>query len=122
MAAIWSDERHYQIWFEIEALSAEALAKEGRVPKSAIAIIRKKAKINVRRILKIEETVKHDVIAFLTQLEETIGPEARYLHMGLTSSDVVDTALSVQIKEAGERLSADLAEFVKTLQPLARRH
>ncbi len=122
MAAIWSDERRYQIWFEIEALAAEALAREGRVPKAAIAAIRKKVKINVPRILKIEETVKHDVIAFLTQLEETIGPEARYLHMGLTSSDVVDTALSVQIKEAGERLSDDLDAFVQTLQTLARRH
>lgn len=122
MAAIWSDERRYQIWFEIEALAAEALSREGRVPPAAIRTIRKKAKINVKRILKIEETVKHDVIAFLTQLEETIGPEARYLHMGLTSSDVVDTALSVQIKEAGERLSAQLAVFSATLQQLAHRY
>jgi adenylosuccinate lyase len=122
MSAVWSDERRYQIWFEIEALSAEALAREGRVPKAAIAKIRQKVKINVPRILKIEETVKHDVIAFLTQLEETIGPEARYLHMGLTSSDVVDTALSVQIKQAGEQLSAGLAAFSKTLQALARRY
>jgi adenylosuccinate lyase len=122
MAAIWSDERRYQIWFEIEALSAEALVREGKVPKAAIAVIRRKAKINVKRILKIEETVKHDVIAFLTQLEEVIGPEARYLHLGLTSSDVVDTALSVQIKEAGERLSDDLDAFVQTLRKLSKKY
>lgn len=122
MSAIWSDERRYQAWFEIEALAAESMVKSGRVPKSAIATIRKKARIDVRRILKIEATVKHDVIAFLTQMEECIGPSARYLHMGLTSSDVVDTALAIQIKEAGALLDFDLAGFISVLRKLARKY
>ncbi|MCG3206031.1 MAG: Adenylosuccinate lyase [Elusimicrobia bacterium] len=122
MSAIWSDENRYRIWLEIEILAAEALTQSGRVPKNAIATLRKKAKVNVKRILKIEDTVKHDVIAFLSQIEETVGPEARFLHMGLTSSDVVDTALAVQIKEAGELLEKDLSEFAATLKKLARKH
>lgn len=85
-------------------------------------MIKKKAKIKVARILEIEKTVKHDVIAFLSQLEETIGPEARYLHMGLTSSDVVDTSFAIQIKEAGQLLETDLLELIKTLKALAKKH
>ncbi len=122
MAAIWTDERRYRAWFDIEVLSAEALAKTGKVPKSAIATLRKNARINVPRILEIEATVKHDVIAFLTQLEESIGPAARFLHMGLTSSDVVDTALAVQIKEAGALLDLDLIRFINVLRQLAKKH
>ncbi len=122
MSSIWSDERRYRAWFEIEALSAEAMVKSGRVPKSAIHKIRRNARINVARILQIEATVKHDVIAFLTQMEECIGPEARYLHMGLTSSDVVDTALAVQIKDAGSLLDADMALFIATLRNLAKKY
>ncbi len=122
MAAIWSDERRYEIWFEIEALASESMVKSGRVPKEAVATIRKKARINVPRILEIESVVKHDVIAFLTQLEECIGPSARYLHMGLTSSDIVDTALAVQIKEAGALLDIDMFRFVSVLRKLAQTH
>src|SRR5262245_33716338 len=122
MADLWSDERRYKAWFEIEVLAAEALSRSGKVPKSAVEACRKKVRIDVRRILEIEATVKHDVIAFLTHMEEVIGPEARFLHMGLTSSDVVDTALAVQIKEAGEILQADLDYLIEVLRTLAAKH
>ncbi len=122
MNALWADENRYRIWFEVEVLAAEALAKKGKVPKEAIAVIRTKGRIDVDRILVIEKTVKHDVIAFLTQLEETIGPEARYLHMGLTSSDVLDTSLGVQLKEAGALLQKTLSELIAALRGLAKRH
>lgn len=122
MAQIWSDERRYQAWFEVELLSAEALSKKGKVPAKSIKIIRDKARINVDRILEIESTVKHDVISFLTQLEEVIGPEARHLHVGLTSSDVVDTSLAIQLKEAGKLLEDDLKQFILVLKNLAQAH
>ena len=122
MSSIWSDERRYQAWFEVEILAAEALSKKGKVPVSSIAHIKNKVRINVERIQEIEKTVKHDVIAFLTQLEETVGPEARYLHMGLTSSDVLDTSLAIQLKEAGELLEKDLKQLISTLHTLALKH
>ena len=122
MAELWSDERRYRAWFEIEVLAAEALSRSGKVPKKAVEVCRKKVRIDVRRILEIEATVKHDVIAFLTHMEEVIGPEARFLHMGLTSSDVVDTALAIQIKEAGEILQADLDYLIEVLRTLAKKH
>lgn len=120
MAQIWTDERKYQAWFEVEYLVAEAMSKNGQVPDAALKKIKNKAKIDVPRILEIEKTVKHDVISFLTQLEETIGPEARYLHMGLTSSDVVDTAMAIQIKEAGVLLDKDLRDLIDALKKLSR--
>lgn len=122
MAAIWTDENRYKAWLQVEILAAEAMAKKGMVPRKAIAVIKKKAKIKVDRILKIEETVKHDVIAFLTQLEETIGPEARFLHIGLTSNDVLDTSFAILLKQAGELLQKDLDQFLVTLRALARKY
>jgi len=122
MAAVWTDKRRYQIWFEVEVLAAEAMAKKGRIPRKAPGVCRKKVRINVDKILEIEKTVKHDVIAFLTHLEKTIGPEARFLHLGLTSSDVVDTSLAVQIKEANEILEEDLEDLIQTLKRLAKKH
>ncbi len=122
MAAVWSDERRTKAWLEVEILAAEAVSKQGRIPPAAIRAIRKKARIDVDRILEIEATVKHDVIAILTQLEEAIGPEARFLHMGLTSSDVLDTALALQLKDAGKILEADLNDLIKTLRALAKKH
>ena len=98
MAQVWSEENRFKQMLEVEILAAEAMSKEGIVPKSAVAQVRKKAKINITRINEIELTVKHDVIAFLTQVVETVGPSARFLHLGMTSSDVLDTALSVQMK------------------------
>lgn len=122
MAQIWSDERRYRAWFDVEFLATEALSKRGKVPPKALRTIRSKVEINVDRILEIEKTVKHDVIAFLTQLEETIGPDARFLHVGLTSSDVVDTAFAIQLKEAGQLLEEDLAHLIDALKFLAKRH
>lgn len=122
MARIWDDKRRYQAWFQVEILAAEAMAGKGQVPKAAVKKILERVKIDVNRILEIEATVKHDVIAFLTQIEEAVGPEARFLHMGLTSSDVVDTALAIQIKEAGELLQADLDRFIAVLRTLAKKN
>ncbi len=122
MARIWDDKRRYQAWFQVEILAAEAMSEKGQVPKGSVKKILEKVKIDVNRILEIEATVKHDVIAFLSQIEEAVGPDARFLHMGLTSSDVVDTALAIQIKEAGELLQADLDHFILVLRDLARKN
>lgn len=122
MSQIWTDESRYQAWFEVEVLAAEALSKKNLVPKKAIENIRKKVRIDVPRILEIEKTVKHDVIAFLTQLEEVIGPEARFLHMGLTSSDVLDTSLAIQMKQACSILEMDLIQLIAALKNLANKH
>lgn len=114
---IWTDENRFKIWLEIEILACEAQAKLGFIPKISLANIRKKANFNTKRVLKIEETVKHDVIAFLTNVAEYVGPDSRFIHKGMTSSDVLDTALSVQMKQAGElilkRLTA-VKDILKT--------
>jgi len=108
MGKIFSDENRFSIWLEIELLACEAQAELGVVPKDAIKTIRAKAKFDVNRINEIEAKVKHDVIAFLTSVGEFVGPDSRFIHLGMTSSDVVDTALSVQMKQAGELLLKDL--------------
>ena len=122
MAKIWSDENRFQKMLEVEILAAEAMSLEGRVPKAAVQEIRKKAKINVAKIGEIEKTVKHDVISFLTQVGETIGASARYLHLGMTSSDVLDTALSVQLKESCELIIEGLKKLSATLKSLALKY
>ena len=111
MAAIWSPETRFRIWFEIEAHAADAMAEFGIIPKEAAAKIwakGKKAKFDVGRIEEIEREVKHDVVAFLTHLSEIVGPEARFVHQGMTSSDVLDTCLNVQLKRAADILIADV--------------
>ncbi|HVO32734.1 MAG TPA: adenylosuccinate lyase, partial [Elusimicrobiota bacterium] len=122
MSRLWTDEYRFQKMLDVEILSTEALVRKKRVPASALATIRKKAKIDVPRICEIEAEVKHDVIAFVTQVAEGIGPAGRYLHMGLTSSDVLDTALAVQMVEAADILLDDVAALRKVLAALARRH
>ena len=92
MGKIWTLENKFKKWLEIEILVCEAWAKKGVIPQEALEKIKEKAKFSVQRILEIEETVKHDVIAFITNLEEEIGKEGHYLHLGLTSSDILDTA------------------------------
>jgi len=99
---IWTDENKFKIWLEIEILACEAQSKLGYIPKKSLDTIKKKANFNTKKVLKIEETVKHDVIAFLTNVAEYVGPDSRFIHKGMTSSDVLDTALSVQMKQAGE--------------------
>jgi adenylosuccinate lyase len=108
MGAIWSDENKYRIWLEIEILACEAQAKLGVIPQEAVDEIRAKARFDVKRILEIEETTKHDVIAFTTNVAEYVGPASRFIHLGMTSSDVLDTCLAVQLKQAGELLMADM--------------
>src|ERR1043166_3227217 len=90
MARLWTDEYRFEKMLEVELLATEALVRQKKVPARALSVIRKKAKINVVRIREIEREVKHDVIAFVTQVAQGVGPEGRYLHMGLTSSDVLD--------------------------------
>src|SRR5471032_841974 len=109
MTRLWTDEYRFEKMLQVELLSTEALVKQKKVPAGAYARIRRKAKINVARIREIEREVKHDVIAFVTQVGEGIGPESRFLHLGLTSSDVLDTALAVQLVEAADLLLKDLA-------------
>ena len=119
MTAIWSPETKFRIWFEIEAHAADALAELGIIPKDAARIIWEKgakATFDVERIDAIERDVKHDVIAFLTHLAEIVGPEARFVHQGMTSSDVLDTCLSVQLKRAADILIADVDLLLAALK------
>jgi adenylosuccinate lyase len=125
MAAIWSPETRFRIWFEIEAHALDAMAAIGVAPKSAAETVRRKganAKFDVARIDAIERDVKHDVIAFLTHVAEIVGPEARYLHQGLTSSDVVDTCLAVQLVRATDLLIADVDALLAALHHRAHEH
>jgi len=119
MTAIWSPETKFRIWFEIEAHAADALAELGIIPKDAAAKVWAKgrdAKFDVARIDAIEREVKHDVIAFLTHLSEIVGPEARFVHQGMTSSDVLDTCLSVQLRRAADILIADVDHLLAALK------
>jgi adenylosuccinate lyase len=119
MTAIWSPETRFRIWFEIEAHAADALAELGVIPKEAAAKVWEKgrdAKFDVERIDAIEREVKHDVIAFLTHLSEIVGPEARFVHQGMTSSDVLDTCLSVQLARAADILIADVDHLLAALK------
>jgi adenylosuccinate lyase len=115
MGRIWDDQNKFQIWLDIEVLACEAQAELGVVPKEAVEIIRQKAGFDVSRILEIEQEVKHDVIAFLTNVGEHIGPEARFMHLGMTSSDVLDTSLAVQMKQSGELLLGELTKLANVL-------
>ncbi|HXM85795.1 MAG TPA: lyase family protein, partial [Stellaceae bacterium] len=116
MSAIWAPENRYRIWFEIEANALEAMAREGTVPKSAAKALRAKGKYEIARIDAIERQTKHDVIAFLTNVAEHVGPESRFIHQGMTSSDVLDTCLAVQLKQASDILLADLDAVLKALK------
>lgn len=120
MGAIWSEQNKYSIWLEIEILACEAQSSLGIVPAEAVTEIREKAQFDVARILEIEETVKHDVIAFLTNVAEYVGPSSRFIHLGMTSSDVLDTALAVQLKQAGELLLKGLNNLSVVLSRRAK--
>ena len=118
---IWSEENKFSIWLKIELYACEANSKLDIIPKSALSTIKKKAKFNVSRINAIEEVVKHDVIAFLTNVSSYVGKDSRFIHYGMTSSDVLDTALSVQMKEAGELNLKQLQKLSKTLSSKAKK-
>src|SRR5690606_3548625 len=125
MVAIWSPETRFRIWFEIEAHAASAMAEIGIIPREAAETIWAKGKdatFDVARIDEIERTTKHDVIAFLTHLSEIVGPEARFVHQGMTSSDVLDTCLGVQLTRAADILIADVVALLVALERRAREH
>ena len=119
---IWADENRYKIWLEIELAAAEAMEKYKIIPKGVVKKVRSKAKINVSRILKIEESVKHDIIAFLTSITEKVGKEARFLHKGMTSSDVLDTCFNLQLKQSGEILLNDIKILLNSIKKQAIKH
>jgi adenylosuccinate lyase len=125
MAAIWTPQTRFRIWFEIEAAAADAMAELGQIPKSAAQTIRQKgsaANFDVARIDAIEREVHHDVIAFLTHLAEIVGPDARFVHQGLTSSDVLDTGFNVQLVRAADLLIADVDGLLAALKSRATEH
>jgi len=122
MRAIWSDVRKFEIWLEIETLACEVMADLGQIPKEDAAEIRKRAKFSVPEILEIEKRTGHDVIAFLENVAESVGPAARWIHQGLTSSDILDTTLAVQMTESAKLLLADLRELKRAAGDQARRY
>ena len=118
MVQIWSQEEKFNIWFQIEAHACDAQAKIGVIPKEAAKVIWEKGKFEINKIDEIEKTTKHDVIAFLTNLAEHIGEDARFIHQGMTSSDVLDTTLSIQLKKASEILLKNIDKLLETLKNL----
>lgn len=122
MAAIWTVEKRYQTWLKVEILATEAWAELGEVPKEAIAAIKAKASFDAKKIDEIEKVVKHDVIAFLTSVNESIGPESRFLHKGMTSSDLIDTSFAVLLKEASEIIISDIKRCMEVLKRRALEH
>ena len=122
MGDIFEDKFKYSTWLQIEILACEARAVLGEIPMEDIDVIKSKANFNVERVLELEETTKHDVIAFLTNVAEYVGPESRHIHYGMTSSDILDTALSFQMKTAGELLLKDLNHLKTVLKKRAIEH
>ena len=122
MTAIWSQENKYQKWLDVEVAACEAMVKLGKVPAQAVETIKSKAVIDVARIDEIEKITKHDVIAFVSSLTEKIGEDGRFIHMGLTSSDVLDTAFAIQLKEAAQILLDDLDQLLAVLKRRAHEH
>jgi len=122
MEKIWSDENKFKIWLQIEILAVEAHSKLGLVPERAVEEIKQKAKFDIKRILEIEEKVKHDVVAFLTNVAENVGEASRYIHYGMTSSDILDTCLALQMKQAGEIILDDLHKLADVLKVKAIEH
>jgi adenylosuccinate lyase len=116
MARIWSDENKFNIWLQIEILAVEAHSKLGLVPSEAVEEIKSKAKFDIQRILEIESVVKHDVVAFLTNVAENVGEASKYIHYGMTSSDILDTCLALQMKQAGELITSGLEKLAEVLK------
>ncbi len=119
---IWSDHNKYSLWLKIELAAAEAMEKFKIIPRGVTKKVRSRAKINVKRILQIENKVKHDVIAFLTSINEKAGKDARYLHKGMTSSDVLDTCFNLQLKQSGKILIKDIEELLSVLKKQALKY
>ena len=122
MVKIWEPQNRFDKWLQIEILVCEAMAKQEMIPQEAVETIKQKASFSVDRIQEIEETVKHDVIAFLTNVEESVGPDARFIHMGLTSSDILDTAFALQLREAMQIIMDDVRSLMHVLRDRAFEH
>src|SRR5512143_486598 len=122
MGAIWDEEEKLRIWLEVELLACEALAARGEIPSEVPAKLRAAAKVNVARMREIEREVAHDIIAFVTSVAETCGPEGRYLHLGLTSSDVLDTSFAVQLVRAADLLIAGANQLAEAIHAQAQEH
>ena len=122
LKAIWSEENKYRIWLDIEIAAAQAMEKYKFIPKGVSSVVRRTAKIKVKRIHNIEAKVKHDVIAFLTSITEQSGIKARYLHQGMTSSDILDTAFNIQLKQSGEILLKDIDKILSVLKKKAKKY
>ena len=122
MGRIWESENLYAKWLEVEIAACEAMAQEGLVSEEALENIKKKAAFSVGRILEIEEETKHDVIAFLTNVEEHVGPDSRYIHLGLTSSDILDTSFALLLKQAMDIILQDLQELMDVIRTRAMEH
>ena len=122
MSAVWSDENKFKTWLEIETLACEALAKLGKIPQSAVDDIRAKGKFDQKRIDEIEAEVKHDVIAFLTNVGENVGESARYMHQGMTSSDVLDTSFNMRLTQSVDILLKDMDRLLAALKKRAEEH
>ena len=119
---IWSEENKYKIWLDVEIAAAQAMEKLGQIPKGISSTVKKKARINVKRIHQIENQVKHDVVAFLTSITEKAGIKARYLHLGMTSSDVVDTSFNIQLVQSGKIILKDIDQILKVLKKQSRKY
>jgi len=119
---IWSEENKYKIWLQVEIAAAQAMEKNGLIPRGVSSAVKKKGKINIKRIHAIESKVKHDVIAFLTSITEKAGIKARYLHQGMTSSDVLDTSFNIQLIQSGKILVKNIEQILKTLKKKSKRY
>lgn len=122
MGRIWEDENRFAKWLDVELAACEGMAEQGLIPHDSLKTIQKKAGFSVARILELEEQTKHDVIAFLTNVEEFVGPEARFIHMGLTSSDILDTSFALLLKEAMTLILQKVQDFMAVLQEKAYEH
>ena len=122
MGSIWEDENRYAKWLDVEIAACEAMSEEGTIPAKSLKVIKEKAGFSVERIMEIEEETKHDVIAFLTSVAEYVGPESRFIHLGLTSSDILDTSFALLLKEAMNLIIQDVEGFMKTLKKRAIEH
>ena len=119
---IWEDQNRYKIWLDIELAAAEAMEKLKIIPRGVVKKVKSKSKINVKKIASIENKVRHDVIAFLTSITQKTGKEGRFLHKGMTSSDVLDTAFNLQLKQSGLILLSDIEKLLKSIKKQSIKH
>jgi adenylosuccinate lyase len=122
MREIWSEEHKFRTWLQVEMAACEAWAKLGRITQTSLRKIKSKANFSIQRINEIEKTVDHDVIAFLTSVAEKVGPDSRFIHLGLTSSDVVDTSLSLILRDAADVIIQDIEDFIRILKKMAKQY